>query len=68
MRWHVHFDGKLEDLVAHVCAAHRAEVLEVPCDQCHALGEDCPHVQHIPCMCGDWPDCDICADERALAG
>lgn len=69
MRWHTYFDGKLDELVAHVCDAHRAEVLELPCGQCRSDDIlDCPHVQHRRCDCGDWPDCDLCAEERALTG
>lgn len=67
-RYHVYFDGNLDALVAHVCAAHRAEALALPCEHCTTEGEDCPHVQHVMCECGNWPDCDICADERELVG
>lgn len=65
IRWHALFDD-CPEIVAHVCDAHRAELLEIPCDQCHAEGTDCPRVRHTPCECGDWPDCDPCRSWSSL--
>lgn len=66
--YHVYFDGKLDVLIAHVCAAHRAEALELPCEECGLEGIDCAHVQHAACDCLMPPDCAICADAREMVG
>ena len=64
--FHALFDGQ-PPVVAHVCAEHREECLQIPCWDCDTIGTDCPHVQHVVCDCADAPDCDICADARVLA-